>query len=249
MTEPEKSFHGSFHEDTKVSISDGGNFQPPIMETNAQNPQKIAVKKVSMGGNNGEKFPGQETNCFQVVSTKVSSCPGCGAVVNPLWKQCLSCGHEWSANPIAKISAPDLLDVQSEFDERAAIIEFDGEIPHEWAEGYARLCTMSRPSNVSEARWRQAVDAAGRFVDSWAAKASALGWSALDIFGVDCLKPVDALYTAGLIWLLQDKQIVAISADAVIVETANGARQSYRPRLDTNDASRRVLLWELGESS
>ena len=57
-----------------------------------------------------------------------------------------------------------------------------------------------------------------------------------------------ALHTAGLIWILQDKTIVAISDDAVIVETANGIRQSYRPRLDTSDASRRVLLWELDGS-
>jgi hypothetical protein len=47
--------------------------------------------------------------------------------------------------------------------------------------------------------------------------------------------------------LLQDKRIVAISADAVIVETPNGARQSFRPSIDGNDASRRVLLWELAD--
>ena len=52
------------------------------------------------------------------------------------------------------------------FDERAAIIEFDGEIPREWAEGLARLCTMPQPSNVTSWRWRQAVDAAGRSVTS-----------------------------------------------------------------------------------
>ena len=105
---------------------------------------------------------------------------------------------------------------------------------------------MQQPSNVPDRRWQQAVDAAGRFADSWAAKASALGWTTLDIFGVDRLAPEGALHTTGLIWLLQDKVIVAISEDAVIVETVNGVRQTYRPRVDTNDACRRVLLWELG---
>ena len=143
---------------------------------------------------------------------------------------------------------PDAVDVQSEFEQRAAIIEFDGGIPQEWAEGLARLCTMPQPSNVPDRRWRQAVDAAGRFADKWAAKSSALGWTALDIFGVDRLAPEAALYTAGLIWLLQDKQVVAISDDAVIVETISGVRQSFRPRLDTSDACRRVLLWELDGS-
>ena len=136
---------------------------------------------------------------------------------------------------------------QEDFEERAAIVEFDGEISREWAEGLARLCTMPKPPNVSEAHWRQAVDAAGRFADNWAAKASALGWTALDIFSVDRTAPEGALHTAGLIWLLQDKEIVAVTDDAVIVETVNGARQSFRPRQDTSDTSRRVLLWEMGE--
>ena len=114
------------------------------------------------------------------------------------------------------------------------------------AEGLAKLDTMARPANVSEKCWRQAVDAAARFCDQgWAAKASALGWSTLDIFGVDRIKPEGAIHMAGLIWLLKDKEIVAITNDAVIVETVGGARQSFRPRLDTSDAARRVLLWEL----
>ena len=176
---------------------------------------------------------------------KVSSCSGCGAVVNPLWKQCLSCGHEWSGTPPSQVSVPDTADAQTEFDERAAIAEFDGEMPREWAEGLARLCTMPRPSNVSARRWGQAVDAAGWFADKWSAKASAMGWTALDIFGVDRLKPEAALNTAGLVRLFRDRRIVAISEDAVIVETVNGVRQSFKPCLDTSDASRRVLLWEM----
>lgn len=134
---------------------------------------------------------------------------------------------------------------QGDFEERAAIVEFDGEIPREWAEGLAKLDTMLRPQNISETRWRQAVGAAGHFCDRWAAKASALGWTTVDIFGVDRIKPEGALHMAGLIWLLQGKEVVAISDDAVVVETVNGARQSFRPRLGTSDAARRVLLWEL----
>lgn len=146
---------------------------------------------------------------------------------------------------IATLAAPDLN--STEFEERAAIIEYDGEIPREWAEGLARLCVMPCPEGINGTRWRQVVNNAGRFTDHWATKASALGWTALDIFGVDRHKPEVAVHTAGLIWLLRDKRIVAIAADAVIVETPNGAHQSFRPSVDDSDASRRVLLWELGE--
>jgi hypothetical protein len=141
-------------------------------------------------------------------------------------------------------------DVEStEFEERAAIIEFDGEIPQEWAEGLATLCVMSCPEGVSENCWRQVVDNAGRFADLWAAKASALGWTAIDIFGVDRRKPEAAIHTAGLIWLLGDKRIIAISADAVAVETSGGARQSFCPSRNNADNGRRVLLWDLGDDS
>jgi hypothetical protein len=148
---------------------------------------------------------------------------------------------------IATVAALDLK--SSDFEERAAIIEYDGEIPREWAEGLARLCVMPCPEGVSEIRWRQVVDDAGRFADNWAAKASALGWTAIDIFGVDRRKPEAAIHTAGLIWLLGENRIIAISADAVAVETSGGARQSFCPSRNNADNGRRVLLWDLGDDS
>lgn len=135
---------------------------------------------------------------------------------------------------------------QVTFEERAAIIEFDGQVPQEWAEGLARLCTMPCPGNIPGKRWRQTVDAAGVFADRWAVQASALGWTVFDIFGVDANAPEAAVHNAGLIWLLRDHRIVAISEDAVIVETNSGARQSFRPK-PVSAAGRRVLLWELNK--
>jgi hypothetical protein len=132
-----------------------------------------------------------------------------------------------------------------DFEERAAIIQYDGEIPVEWAEGLARLCVMSCPEGVDETRWRQAVDNAGLFADQWAAKANSLGWDTHDIYGEDRNKPEAAIHMAGLIWLLQDKTIVAITADEVIVETGSGARQTFKPRLNRGDMTRWALLWDL----
>ena len=144
------------------------------------------------------------------------------------------------------IESATIMDAE-DFEERAAIVEYDGEVPQEWAAGLAHLCVMPCPEGVDVIRWRQVVDNAGRFADEWAVKASTLGWDTADIFGVDRHKPEAAIHTAGLIWLLGDKRIVAISADAVIVETPNGARQSFRPSVGDNDSSRRVLLWEMAD--
>ena len=132
-----------------------------------------------------------------------------------------------------------------DFEERAAIIEFDGNVPREWAEGLARLCVMACPETVSEKRWQQAIDAAGIFCDQgWAAKASVLGWSVHDIFGVDRLKPNATVHTAGLIWLMRGRKIAEMLLDTIILETENGSRQTYRPQRDTSNATRRILLWE-----
>ena len=51
--------------------------------------------------------------------------------------------------------------------ERAALIE--------WAEGYAALCSMTAPSAFSPERWARIVDAAGSFLDRWAADAIRCG--------------------------------------------------------------------------
>ena len=48
---------------------------------------------------------------------------------------------------------------------------------------------------------------------------------------------------AGLIWLLDGHKIVALTADTAVIETAAGARQTYR-RLAI-EADQVVLAWEL----
>ena len=51
------------------------------------------------------------------------------------------------------------------------------------AEGFARLCQMSRPAAILPSRWSELVDNAGVFIDRWAVQAASLGWNAADIFG------------------------------------------------------------------
>lgn len=112
--------------------------------------------------------------------------------------------------------------------ERAAIIEYDGGAPRTWAEALARLDPARPPADMPPHRWMQFIDDCGRFLDAgWAARAAALGWGPLDLFGCDRERPFARLDRAGLLWLLNGRKLIALSEMTAIIETATGARQTY----------------------
>lgn len=59
----------------------------------------------------------------------------------------------------------NFLDQEGEFEERAAIIEFDGRAPRDWAEQFAQFCISHRPTGVSDLDWSWFLTQAGRIVD------------------------------------------------------------------------------------
>lgn len=126
--------------------------------------------------------------------------------------------------------------------ERAAIVEYDGAVPRDWAEGFARLNPDRPPGDVSAARWRRYVDDVGQFIDRWAGHAAALGWGPLDLFGCDRDRPFARLDQNGLLWLLNGGHLVALTEDAAVMEDHAGVRQTWRRRPSKWD---RVLAWEL----
>ncbi len=138
--------------------------------------------------------------------------------------------------------APERGDFQ---EDRAAIIEHDANLPREWADGFARLCTIPRPAAVTPERWTQVINDAGKFCDRWAAKAAALGWQTLDVFGCHHAKPDARLDAAGLVWLICGNEVVAIGPDAVILRTHSGASHTIRPRTVAAEGALRVAAWEL----
>jgi hypothetical protein len=76
-------------------------------------------------------------------------------------------------------------------EERAAIIEYDGGAPRDWAEALARLDPNKPPQHVPLHRWLRFIDDCGRFLDGgWADKAAALGWGPLDLFGCNPRRPL-----------------------------------------------------------
>jgi hypothetical protein len=134
-------------------------------------------------------------------------------------------------------------DRQVFFDERASIIEFDGGAPRAWAEALARLDPNKPPGDLPPRRWLRFIDDCGRFLDGgWAARAAILGWGPLDLFGCDCAKPFACINRAGLLWLLNGRKVLVLSADAAAIATASGGTFTFRRCLNEPG---RVLTWEL----
>jgi hypothetical protein len=134
-----------------------------------------------------------------------------------------------------------------EFDERGAVIEYDADAPRAWAEALARLDTARPPGDVPAKRWRQFIDDCGQFLDEgWAARAVALGWSPLDLFGCDRACPFARIDRAGLLWLLNGNRLAALGPDTAAIVAPSGARMTYHRRPRAPDEV--MLAWELEES-
>ena len=127
------------------------------------------------------------------------------------------------------------------FDERAAIIEANG-ISRAWAEGYAVLWTMPRPSGYSSERWEQLVNDGGRFLDAWGLQAAALGWCAADVFSANPRAPENAYCDIGLVPLLQGRPVVTITTDTARIDCGNDTHLTIYRKTIGADA---VAIWEV----
>jgi hypothetical protein len=156
--------------------------------------------------------------------------------------------EQQTERPRAPISEPRATDRAAAVwsaaeDERAAIIEHDGKIPREWAEGFARLDPDRPPGDVPSRRWLRFIDDVGAFLDSpFCAVAAALGWGPYDLFGCDRDRPFARVDRAGLLWLLNGDRLVMLTDDVATIEMSTGVRQTWRRKRDERD---RVLAWEL----
>jgi hypothetical protein len=128
-------------------------------------------------------------------------------------------------------------------EERAAIVEYDGDLTRAWAEGFARLDPKRPPGDAPAKRWLRFIDDVGRFLDGpFLSVAEALGWGPHDLFGCDRDRPFGRIDRAGLLWLLNGDQLLALTENTATIETRTGARQTYRRKPDEPG---RVLPWEI----
>lgn len=116
----------------------------------------------------------------------------------------------------------------SDFEERAAIVQEGASVPREWAEGFATLEARPVPRGVDAAQWLAMMNAAGRFLDEWGAKAAALGWTAGELFALDPDSPMGRLDRRGAGFFLARRQVVAITATEITVKTGEAIQRVRR---------------------
>jgi hypothetical protein len=101
-------------------------------------------------------------------------------------------------------------DTEIELEERKAMAM--GGVPEPYLDAWARL-QIQKPMRVSDAEWRQAIDAAGRFLDQWGSRAVEFGWTAADLFDV----PRDGK-PGGLVWFLEGESVQAIGPRRMVTQ-------------------------------
>jgi hypothetical protein len=92
------------------------------------------------------------------------------------------------------------------------------------------------PALVDVARWRQCVMDGRKFLAVWGEQAQALKWSSADLFGLASVpaKPPPSYnrlsrYDAtGLIWLMQGREGIALTADTASIRHPTGGITVYR---------------------
>lgn len=115
-----------------------------------------------------------------------------------------------------------------------------------WKDGVERLLRMPRPETYPARAWLPLIDDADQFMKRWATQAVRLGWQSWEVWGVHKEAPWWRIGGMGLVPSLQGRKIVALLADAAVVETGTGNRlRHYRRPSDPLPSVERALIWEL----
>jgi hypothetical protein len=92
------------------------------------------------------------------------------------------------------------------------------------------------PDQVGHDRWRQAVEDGRRFLATWGERADALGWTARDLFGLHrppenphpSYRRLSRYDATGLIWLLEGREVIALTSDTAAIRWPSGTVTVYR---------------------
>jgi len=96
------------------------------------------------------------------------------------------------------------------------------------------------PDLMPTDRWHQAVSNGKAFLTRWGDQAHALGWTARDLFGLIAVpehaKPsfsrLSRYDETGLIWLLQGRKVLALTAETAAIHNPSGSITTYRKHSD-----------------
>jgi hypothetical protein len=107
------------------------------------------------------------------------------------------------AAPLERTAGNDRL--RDAIEERAGLAA--DRVPPAYLDAWARL-NHQKPSSVSEAEWRLALDDGGRFLGACGADAAAMRWTAGELFDV----PRDGR-PGGLVWQLKGERVGTLGED------------------------------------
>ncbi len=116
-------------------------------------------------------------------------------------------------------------------------------VPEVWVQGVADLLALSCPASCPAERWEALRENAFTFLRDHAARAHALRWTALGLFGVHPEKPWVRYDHMGLVAVLNGARVIALSDIEAVIEKPNGARATFRRRGQVPDQT--CLIWEL----
>jgi hypothetical protein len=114
-----------------------------------------------------------------------------------------------------------------------------GGAPPEWHAILAELERCTCPDWMSHERWDLLLGDAENFLARWGSTASALGWAALDLYGVHPVAPAARFDVMGLLFLVQGGTVPVVTAHSASIYRRTGARLTYRRSPDMAGA---VLL-------
>jgi hypothetical protein len=92
------------------------------------------------------------------------------------------------------------------------------------------------PAYVEAVDWRRALADGGGFLATWGEQASALGWTARDLFGLAPIPERPAFNwrrlsrydQTGLVWLLRGRPVIALSAKTAAIQCSGFGVTTYR---------------------
>jgi hypothetical protein len=113
--------------------------------------------------------------------------------------------------------------------------------PVEWRNGMRLLERRCRPvAGFDDHRWARFIASSQWFLDQWGARAEALGWTTLELFGAHPLAPAARFDCAGLLILLGSATVQGLDRDGADILTGRGFALRYRKPCFGG-----VALWEI----